>query len=1052
MKRRFLLQIIFSCILLLGIAMYVGRILRLIDAPVWGSADISQLHPTTEDYLRSLPGRLSITYFATSEDHLPSHLKETPRQVKRLLEAIQDVVPEKIDFRIIDPDVSRLNGIAYASSKRVSSFNVRKVLQDEHSEQNIWSSLVLKTSGQAEILIQRIQSEHLTYLESLIIEQLKGQKSPPQPVFAVSMQNSYRFLPALLNEYGTVIEVDLRNGNKIPHEADVLFWIQPDRVTPDHVTNLKDFLRSGRSAVLAGSTYDINYSYRNETITFSPKLFNNSWEDILRPFGLQPIPDLIMDNNFGNVPMRVNGEIQQIEAPFHLRLLPAFYDMKGFHLPARGGLNFVAASSLKIDPLVSEESGFRARPIGTTTEHVRVISLPSKPFTKSDLISSHPVPKQNLIVQLTPKNNWHGELLVLASASPFRDELINQNGYAHRIFLKNIARTWGDPDRIIRARIDKKSPPRLALPGDSERLLWRVFVIFAIPSLVLTIAVYRYKLWKRWTVKRLSKSRIFITSLIGASLIWIGNWISSTPRLLFVDFTNEKFNTPNQTVKDLLRQNAGKINAELFISPRAIMPGPLKKNEGKIIHLLNMGRVPTKIHRPENFSDSQLSSLALKNIKPFSEEITQHDTLSIQPIWSSLSLKNNQNQINIPRLDSRTMLHLEFLIAAGIHQLNHHEKPKIAVISDLPRLSPAEALEDYQKKGLIAPGGADVYSELKALLHNYLYDVQHVHPKNPILPENTDILLWLQPRRDSKQIIKLLSKHLASGGKAIVALQHFNIQQRQYRGNGFQTVYWPQPQFQDLNRFTELFGIKQVREILFDRTQSHLDLETQINRSAVREYDPQKVALPFLIRSVGTNYSQNRPETRHLGDLLFIWGNRFSTNEQKLSSLGIEAETIISTSDQSWSYNWKGGWLPLEILAPQKQHLLGKQALSMLFKGRFDPVSISEDDKGSTQIVFDGKTQNEGTLMLIGSSEMFKNKYLYADDFQHDQFLLNAIAHMAYDTELGKLQARRPTARGFVSQSSTSKQTWRIIVVGLFPFVFLIFGFFRIRSLRRKSS
>ena len=145
-----------------------------------------------------------------------------------------------------------------------------------------------------------------------------------------------------------------------------------------------------------------------------------------------------------------------------------------------------------------------------------------------------------------------------------------------------------------------------------------------------------------------------------------------------------------------------------------------------------------------------------------------------------------------------------------------------------------------------------------------------------------------------------------------------------------------------------------------------------------------------MIRSVGTNYSQNRPETRHLGDLLFIWGNRFSTNEQKLSSLGIEAETIISTSNQTWSYNWKGGWLPLEILSPQKQHHLGKQALSMLFKGRFDPVSVSEDDKYA-QIVFDGKTQNEGILMLIGSSEMFKNKFLYADGFQHDQFLLNGV-------------------------------------------------------------
>ena len=134
----------------------------------------------------------------------------------------------------------------------------------------------------------------------------------------------------------------------------------------------------------------------------------------------------------------------------------------------------------------------------------------------------------------------------------------------------------------------------------------------------------------------------------------------------------------------------------------------------------------------------------------------------------------------------------------------------------------------------------------------------------------------MQPRRDSGPILLLLSQHLAQGGKAIVAMQHFNIQQRQYRGSGFQTVYWPQPQFQDLDRYLKLFGVEQLREVLFDRTQSHLDLETQVNRTAVREYDPQKVALPFLIRAVGQHYDLTSPITRHLGDQLFIWGNRFA--------------------------------------------------------------------------------------------------------------------------------------------------------------------------------
>ena len=132
-------------------------------------------------------------------------------------------------------------------------------------------------------------------------------------------------------------------------------------------------------------------------------------------------------------------------------------------------------------------------------------------------------------------------------------------------------------------------------------------------------------------------------------------------------------------------------------------------------------------------------------------------------------------------------------------------------------------------------------------MSNNLYDVQHINPKDPVLPPESDIVLWMQPRRNSTPVIDLLSAHLQQGKNAIVALQHFNIQQRQYRGSGFQTVYWPQPQFQDFDRFSQLYGVEQVREVLFDRTQSHLDLETQVNRTAVREYDAQQVALPLSL-------------------------------------------------------------------------------------------------------------------------------------------------------------------------------------------------------------
>ena len=293
------------------------------------------------------------------------------------------------------------------------------------------------------------------------------------------------------------------------------------------------------------------------------------------------------------------------------------------------------------------------------------------------------------------------------------------------------------------------------------------------------------------------------------------------------------------------------------------MPRQLKDAEDRIRTLLADCNIPLRVIRPDALTPNQRQMFAAEGLMPFPIERVLNDTLATQYVWSGLRLLGNGHTIAVPRLDQRALLHLEFLLGTAAHSLQQGRKIRVAVISDLPRLSPAEALEDYQKKGLIAPGGTDVYSDLKTLLADYLYDVHYINPRTPSMPADVDILLWMQPRRDSGPILLLLSQHLAQGGKAIVAMQHFNIQQRQYRGSGFQTVYWPQPQFQDLDRYLQLFGVEQLREVLFDRTQSHLNLETQVNRTAVREYDPQKVALPFLIRAVGQHYDRTSPITRH---------------------------------------------------------------------------------------------------------------------------------------------------------------------------------------------
>ena len=79
---------------------------------------------------------------------------------------------------------------------------------------------------------------------------------------------------------------------------------------------------------------------------------------------------------------------------------------------------------------------------------------------------------------------------------------------------------------------------------------------------------------------------------------------------------------------------------------------------------------------------------------------------------------------------------------------------------------------------------------------------------------------------------------------------------------------------------------------------------------------------------------------------------------------------------------------------------------------------------------------------------MFKNRYLSAPGFQHDQLLLNLVAQLAFGRETAALQARRSTPRGFAHQNPEATAAWRLIVVGTAPLAFLALGIAQYRGRR----
>lgn len=1061
MKRAFLLEALIAFVLLLGIAVYAGRLVRLAGPSLridLAGRDPATLPPELERLLRGLEGDLDATLFVSARERLPADLKDVEETTGALLWRMAAAGGRRFSFRVIDPDLSGAAGARYAASRRVSPVRVRRVVADAESQAEIWSSLVLARQGRPrrdDVLIQGIQNAHLPHLAQLVTAHLQAGQAPPQAAFAVSAPTGYDELPRFLSQDGPVIDVDVDGTGQIPDDVDVLYWIEPRQVTARHIAALRRFLASGRSAVLAGSCFAIRYSDDGHGgVRFRAAGMGDAWEQLLKPFGLQPVPDLVLDANAGAVPVPVAGAggsaWRQVDAPFHLRNLPAFRDFRPFRTPARGGLSFIAASPLRVDPERVAEAGYEAVVTATTTENARVRPLPDGDFGPDDLASGLPVPKQNLMVLLTPRDPWAGQLLVLASASPLRDGIIGQAGYGHGVFLRDLARTFADPERLVRVRVDRARPPALPALSGAARLGWRVAAVAFVPLVWLVVAARRLGGLARARGGPRGASAAptalrpgLVAGACLAALVAIGTWRPLAG--LRLDLTAARLHTSAPEVVAALAARAADLRAELVASPPSQLPASVRAAVDRAVRLLDDAGLPLRRVHP--------GAQGAGVVPPFDVERVRRDTSVTAQVYCGLQLRGRDGATAvIPRLDARTGRHLDFLVAAGLRRLEAGRAPVVAVISDLPRLSPAESLEDYQKKGLSAPQGVDVYSRAKELLGDYGYDVRHVSLREPAFPEDPAAVVWFQPRRDSTPILTQLAAHLAAGGHAVVACQHFNIQQRQYRGTGFETVHWPQPQFQDLDRYLQLVGVEQVREVLMDRTGYHLELDTQVNRTAVREYDPQQVALPFLIRAVGASYAAGDPVAGGLGDLLFIWGNRFALDAAKMAAAPVRARVLVTTTARAWSYDWSGGWLPPEAFQGAT-YLPGPQPLVVALEGSFPAVTAVSAPDGGTRLEPlpalpgpEGAPGRQGSLLLIGSSEMFKNEFLLRAGFAHEQLLLNAVADAVYGPSMAALQGRHAAAApGFAVQAPGARTAWRLAVIGLGPALLGLAAAWRLR-------
>ncbi|HSL85132.1 MAG TPA: Gldg family protein, partial [Thermoanaerobaculia bacterium] len=919
--------------------------------------------------------------------------------------------------------------------------------------------LAVAYGARPEAVLNGVGPEHLPRLQTLLLEALEQAERPRRPVVALAAPaEGFALLAELLAGRAEVVRVGFQEGAELPEGADLLLWLDPGAVEPRHLRALDRFLGRGRSAVVAGSELRVEGLdlVEGEAV---PRFAGSGFAaaPLLHHFGLRPRRGLVLDARAEAV--EIGGRV--VELPFAVRSIAHNQDFRTLRGQPNGHLAFLAPTALAPDGERLARLGWRAEALASSSERTALRPLPDGPVSVERLAREwgEPVAHLPLLVLLRPEDPWRGFALFAGASTPFSDQGLLMPGHAHAALVEVLLDNLASPDRLLIHRAGVVRPEPLPEVGAVGRLAWRAAAVLALPAVLLAVATARHGRWRGLRGPGTARLAPVRSGTVVAAVLLLGGGLALAGARglagldLRLDLSRERLAEPAPETRRLARAATGEgaVAAELVFTRRSGLPPHMRGWPGRARDLLRRleragaGLAVSTVF-PEDLDEAGRGRLAAAGVEPL--ELTAHDEeeTRVRTVYSALVLRSGGRTEVVTLGDAAAIENLEFRLAFALHRLRTGRRPHLAVVSDVPRLTPAEAHEQYQTQGLFAPRGADPYAAARDLLAASGFRVTHVQVarRGTELPEDADLVIWFQPRRRVEPVLEPLVRHLRAGGSALVAAQHFNVQPRQYRGTGFRTVYWPQPQVPEIDRlyFPEV-GIHLVREVLFDELRTADVTETQVARTGPRpEMERQVQALPFLLRASAANFVPH-PVTRGLGDQAFPWASYVTWDEERLERLGIAATPLLRSSERTWSFAWEGGWIPEELLEGPpiedgRPAWLGRVALAALFEGPFpaprEPLLEAENGgeppPGGETPEAEPSSAAPGRLLLVGASEPFKNHRLFDPDFRADHLLLNAVAVLALDEELAAVAVRRPAARGFDYVAPERRLRWRLVVLG----------------------
>lgn len=1031
-------------------ALVLGASLGLAERAPSARLELARLKPTeleaaTRIRLEALDAQVVLTWFASPASRAPSHWAGLSEQVELLLAALERASGGKLRYERVDPDAGPAQA-AFAVQCRVKPLRVRTVAHDAWSERSVWSTVSVAYGARPRAQLAGVAPENVHLLQSRIVAQLDELEEPRRPVIALDVPaQGYERLAERLARQTEVVRARVGDGD-LPERCDLLLWVAEGPIQSGAEREVLDLVERGASAVLAWSRWRPVAQEDPERIAFAET--GLELDSLAGALGVEPLPALVLDTLCEEQPTAASTR----QLPWRVRSIAPNQDFRSLQGQPNSTLVFEAPSAFLPDADALDALALDFTSLATAG--AEAWALPAPPVAAVPIESLGPsesgataLPKPTLAALLTPRDALRGSVVLLGSANPLRDEELAREDTAHGPLVDVLLVSLTAPERVVSARMRLPRPERVPPLSAGARNAWRALCVGLVPALcgVALLARSRKRARVRFGRGVHRAAACTALGLVG----WLGiTEISRAFPGLRVDLTGADLHELNPKTCSLAGELTAPLRAELCFSRH--LPPELAGLPERLKDLLRaIGRCaefPLQMQRsvPDELDPAARAELARRGVTPFAARVRAADETSFRRIDATLLLACGERELALAFPDGASAEPLELRLALALGRLagSTEARGRIAVVADTPRLSPAEAHVEFQQKGRFAPTGADVFAQARQVLERADFEVLVRAPQSTAPLGDVDLLVWLQPRRAIEPTLAALAAHLAGGGRALVAAQHFDVRSRQIAGHGFRTVHWPEPQFADLERgWLPDLGVTLVREVLCDTSQASLELPTEVERPGEgRDYVLQTSAQPFQVRALASRFARGTPLVAGLGDQLFLWGNRIALDRDRLRSNGLTAEVLMSTSPGAWSIDWQGGFLdPASLSGPPAGAGLGSAPLAVRVRGRFPPLEGQAAASAA------------GELVLIGCSEMFSAAHLAREPFRADRLLLDVAATLALSEDYGRIAARRPVAAGFAPLEGSQRWTWRAVAIGAWPAVLAAFALVW-TLLRRRSA